>query len=253
MQNRNFVVRGGAARLGLAVAALVLAAGAAPVRAQDMTVYGTASADGYDTRLGLVGATVRPGGLGWAPLASLQVYGVSYESPTSDRNTVFAVVPAIGVGYRTPVGALEAKVGYSFQSDEGVPFLEGVGGRSGVVTSAQGNYWGGPVELQGITSYAWRPEYSWNQVQGSVPVWHGTAGSGTAPALNLGAQAVFEGKLAGSGSYHTWSAGPLVKYATGHHSSVSLSAGVKKRDFEDNSTWYASLGLVRYGIGLNLR
>jgi hypothetical protein len=236
------------ARRAAWVVAAALVTFAAPARAQDLTVYGTAGADGYDTRLGLVGATVRPAGNGWVPLASLQVYGVNYDNGTGGSSTVWAVVPGIGVGHRSAVGGVEAKVGYSFQSSEGVPFLEGVGGRSGVVASAQGNYWGGPVELQGITSYAFRPDYSWNQVQASVPVWRGTGDH--APSVNLGAQGVFEGKVAGTGTYHSWSAGPLVRYSTGHQSSVSLSAGIKNRNLADKSTWYASLGLVRYGISL---
>ncbi|HET6764369.1 MAG TPA: hypothetical protein VFH27_11875 [Longimicrobiaceae bacterium] len=245
MRIREFFVYSGR-RSALAALVVGLGVAAAPARAQDLTVYGTASADGYSTDLGLVGATIRPAGQGWVPIGSLQVYGVRYESATDVHNTVWAVVPGIGVGYRGATGGVEAKVGYSFQSDEGVPFIDGVGGRSGVVTSAQGNYWGGPVELQGITSYAWKPEYSWNQAQASVPVWHGASSN----SANLGAQVVYEGKLGGSGSYHTWSAGPLLKYNTGHQSSVSLSAGVKKRSFEDNNTWYASVGLVRYGISL---
>ena len=245
---------GRAGRTGWVAGALtVLAVAAAPARAQDLTVYGTASADGYHTDLGLVGATVRPAGNGWAPIASLQVYGVRYENGLNDHNTVWAVVPGIGVGYRGATGGAEAKVGYSFQSDQGVPFIEGVGGRSGVVGSLQGNYWGGPVELQGITSYAFKPQYSWNQAQASVPVWHGSASGATAPSLSLGAQAVYEGKLGGSNTYHAWSLGPLAKYNTGHQSSVSLSAGVKSRSTVDDHTWYASVSLVRYGISLGMR
>jgi hypothetical protein len=237
----------------VAAALMAMVAAASPARAQDLTVYGTASADGYHTDLGLVGATVRPARSGWAPIASLQVYGVRYESGLDQHSTVWAVVPGIGVGYRGTTGGAEAKVGYSFQSDEGVPFIEGVGGRSGVVGSLQGNYWGGPVELQGITSYAFRPEYSWNQGQASVPVWHGAASGATAPSLSLGGQVVYEGKLGGSNTYHSWSAGPLLKYNTGHQSSVSLSAGVKSRSTLDDHTWYASVGLVRYGISLGKR
>ncbi|MDB4951871.1 MAG: hypothetical protein JWM27_4520 [Gemmatimonadetes bacterium] len=253
MTKRIFAVRGrtgagGAAARILPAAALLLGLGTRPARAQDLTVYATAAADGYHTDLGLVGATARPAGNGFKPLVSLQVYGVRYETGLGAHNTVYAVVPGVGVGWRNAVGGAEAKVGYSFQSDQGVPFIEGVGGRSGVTASLQGNYWGGPVELQGITSYAFRPGYSWNQAQASVPVWKAASGA----SLGVGAQVVYEGKVGGSGTYHTWSAGPLAKYNTGHSSAVTASAGVKKRDTANGSTWYASLGFVRYGIPLRM-
>jgi hypothetical protein len=253
MERRIFAVREGAGRRVrsariLAAAALLTAVGAGAARAQDLTVYATGAADGYHTNLGLVGATARPAGNGWRPLVSLQAYGVRFETAAGDHNTVWAVVPGVGVGYRGPTGSVEAKVGYSFQSSQGVPFIEGVGGRSGVVTSLQGNYWGSPVELQGITSYAWRPGYSWNQAQASYPVWKSPAGA----SLGVGAQAIFEGKVTGSGNYHTWSLGPLVKYNTGHHSAVTASAGWKDRNTLSGSTWYASVGFVRYGIPLRM-
>jgi hypothetical protein len=253
MARRIFAVRGGAGRRVraariLAGAAFVLCAGARAAGAQDLTVYATGAADGYHTDLGLVGATARPAGNGWKPLLSIQGYGVRYQTVAGDHNTVWAVVPGIGVGYRGATGGVEAKVGYSFQSDQGVPFIEGVGGPSGVVTSLQGNYWGGPVELQGITSYAWRPKYSWNQAQASYPVWKSPSGG----SLGLGAQAIFEGQISGGNTYHTWSLGPLAKYNTGHQSAVTASAGWKERNTFGGSTWYASLGFVRYGIPLRM-
>lgn len=228
-------------------AMLLLLTGAHRAEAQQLTAYATAGADGYDTRIALVGATVRRDGAGLQPLIGVQSYLLRYGQ--TESNTVFSFMPSIGAGYRAARGAVEAKIGYAFQSGDVADgaFIEGGGGRSGVVTSLQGNYWGGPVELQGISSYSWRPGYTWNQAQASVPV--ARFGAGT---LNVGGQAVFEGKVAGEGStYHAVSVGPLAKFSTGHNSAVSASAGYKARDTEDG-TWYASVGFVRYGIPLRL-
>lgn len=237
----------GAARLslvsGVVLAAAVLAARGAA--AQQLTAYGTVGADGYDTRIALAGATVRLDGAGLRPLAGLQAYVLRYGE--TESNTVLSVMPSVGAGYRAAQGAVEGRIGYAFQSGdvEDTGFIEGGGGRSGVVTALQGNYWGGPVELQGIASYAWRPGYSWNQAQASVPV--ARFGQGT---LNAGAQYVFEGRVSGEGAiYHAQSLGPLLKFNTGRNSAISASTGYKKREGRDG-TWYASVGVVRYGVSL---
>jgi hypothetical protein len=239
--------------IGLVRRALALAvgagcvAGAGELSAQDVTVYGTAGVDGNHTNIELVGGSARFGGLGLAPEVGLQGYHLGFETVGGNRDT-WAVVPSAGVSYRLPVGQVGARVGYSFQSNDngGVPVLEGVGGGSGVVVNAQGNYWGPGPELQGIVSYNFGPDYLWTQAQATVPVLPMPPGR-----LSLGAEVVGEGVTSG-GSGSAFSVGPLVKWSSGHNWSVSAGAGGKfySGGATRDNTWYAHVGLVKYGIHL---
>jgi hypothetical protein len=240
--------------IGLVRVALTLAVGAGCVAgvgvlsAQDVTVYGTAGLDGNHTNIELVGGTARFGGLGLAPEVGVQGYHLGYDVGTTGNRDTWAVVPSAGVSYRLPVGQVGARVGYSFQSNDsgGVPVLEGVGGGSGVVLDAQGNYWGPGPELQGIVSYNFGPDYLWTQASATVPVLPMPPGR-----LSVGAEVVGEGVTSG-GSGSAFSVGPLVKWSSGHNWSVSAGAGGKFYSgsaLRDN-TWYAHVGMVKYGIRL---
>ena len=153
----------------LALAGVMVAGSAA---GQNLTVYGTAGLDGNDTHIELLGATARFGGLGLAPEVGLQGYHLGYDVGTGSRS-VWAITPSAGASYRMPVGQVGARVGYSFQNkdaSDGVPIIEGEGGGSGVVASAQGNYWGPGPELQGIVSMNFGSDYIWTQAQALVPL-----------------------------------------------------------------------------------
>ncbi|HSU14716.1 hypothetical protein [Longimicrobium sp.] len=224
-----------------------LAAGS--LAAQDVTVYGTAALDGNHTNIELVGGSARFGGAGLAPEVGLQAYHLGYEVGTGNRET-WAVMPSVGASYRMPVGQVGARVGYSFQSndDAGVAVVEGAGGGSGVVVSGQGNYWGPGPELQGIVSYSVEPKYLWSQAQASVPVLPMPPGQ-----LRLGAEVTAEG-ITESGGGSAISVGPLLKWSSGHNWSVSASGGGRfygGSSTRDN-TWYAKVGIVKYGIHLGM-
>jgi hypothetical protein len=235
-----------------AVRAFALAAGCAALAAgslaaQDVTVYGTAAVDGNHTNIELVGGSARFGGPGLAPEVGLQAYHLGYELGAGNRDT-WAVMPSVGASYRMPVGQVGARVGYSFQSnaDAGTALVEGAGGGSGVVVAAQGNYWGAGPELQGIVSYSVEPKYLWSQAQASVPVLPLPPGR-----LSLGAEVTAEG-ITESGGGSAISVGPLVKWSSGHNWSVNASGGGRfygGSSTRDN-TWYAKVGVVKYGIHL---
>jgi len=231
---------------------LALAAGTAlaagSLAAQDVTVYGTTAGDGNHTSIQLVGGSARFGGPGLAPEVGLQAYHLGSDNGTGNGDT-WAVMPSVGASYRLPVGQVGARVGYSFQShDGGVGVIEGAGGGSGVVASAQGNYWGAGPELQGIVSYSAEPKYLWSQAQATVPVLPLPPGR-----LSAGAEVTAEG-ITESGGASAISVGPLVKWASGHNWSVNASVGERfygGSSTRDN-TWYAKVGIVKYGIHLGM-
>lgn len=230
---------------GFAVPA-ALAMGA-PAGAQEATVYATGSIDGYETSIVLVGTSVRAGGLGIQPVAGLQVYRLDYQSGAVNVGR-WSVMPSVGVANRFATGSVEARVGYAFtDEDTDAPFVDAEGGSGGVNTAVHGNYWGSggtSPELQGIASYSWGSEYLWSQVQAAVPVLQLGAGR-----VSVGGEAVWQGQLAGDDRYSSRQLGPLVKWSTGHDSAITLGGGWKDSNSRE-PTWYARIGLVKYGIGL---
>lgn len=230
------------------LAGAALALPASPTAAQDATVFATASADGDGTSIALVGAAVRPDGLGLKPVLGVQLSRLQYDSGDADMSR-WGVTPSAGLNYLMPRGAIEGRVGYSFQEDgvEPAPFLEGEGGESGIVSALQGNYWGRGPELQGIASYNWGADYLWSQAQATVPLL--PAGRG---GISAGAEAVWQGQLETDGpgeAYRSWSVGPVLRVSTGRESNAVFSVGYKDSNILDDGTWYARVGLVRYGIG----
>lgn len=246
------------AGVGPAVGVLGALLLASPARGQEVTAYGVGAVDGYDTGLALVGASVRPGGYGIQPVASLQTYYLQYDAGTTDA-TIWSIGPAVGVEYRAPGGSLGAKVGYNFQMrDEGVdpddvPVFTGEAGGGGVTTSVSAQYWGGGApELQGIASYGWRSDYLWSQAQATVPVMRMDPG-----AVSLGGEVIWEGEFGGSDTFlddiapedsRAISVGPVVKWGNGRNLTVFVSGGYKDANFGD-PTWYGRVGFARYGIG----
>ena len=235
------------ARRAVALGAVMAAVAAGRLGAQSLTVYGSAAVDGEDTNIQLIGGTARFGERGWAPEVGLQVYHLGYESGVDDNHTVWAVTPSAGASYRTSVGQVGGRVGYSFQSDDdgGVPIFEGEGGGSGVVTAVQGNYWGPGPELQGIASYNWGSEYLWTNAQALVPL--ARMGAST---LRGGADVVWQGST--DGGSNAIQLGPIVKLSTGRNFSINVGAGWKHfgGDTTRDDTWYARVGAVKYGIDL---
>jgi hypothetical protein len=230
----------------LAVAGAVAMAGDARSQS-NLTVYGTAGLDGRHTNIQLLGASARFGDLGLAPEVAVQGYHLGFDAGTTTRS-VWAITPSAGASFRTPVGQVGARVGYSFQSNDGggVPVIEGEGGGSGVVVAGQGNYWGPGPELQGIATYNFGGHYAWTQAQALVPLMPFPPGR-----LSGGAEAVWQGSTR-SGGGNAIQLGPVLKFSTGHNFSVNAAGGWKHYGGSSTlgDTWYAHIGFVKYGIGL---
>jgi len=236
----------GFARWALPLLAAAMAGMAVDARAQNLTVYGTAGLDGNDTHIELLGATARFGGLGLAPEVGLQGYHLGYDAGT-DNVSVWAITPSAGASFRTPVGQVGARVGYSFQDkDVVVPVIEGEGGGSGLVVMAQGNYWGPGPELQGIVSYNNGADWVWTQAQALVPLLPLPPGR-----LSGGAEVVWQGSTE-SGGGNAIQLGPVLKFSTLGNFSVNAGGGWKHFGGSStvDDTWYAHVGFVKYGIGL---
>lgn len=234
--------------------AVLLAAAPAAVAAQELTVYGVGATEGDGTHLGLVGGSLRPEGLGLKPVVGLQLYGLRYDAGNDESGTVFAVTPSAGLQYRLAGGSVEGRVGYSFQQrdedtpeDADLPFIQGEGGRSGVTTTVQANYWASAPELQGIASYNWASEYVWSQAQALVPVVQLESGGN----LALGGEVIWQGEMDGDQDTRSRAVqvGPVVRFSNGRNFLVSLGGGYKDNNNDRDDTYYARITAVRYGIG----
>lgn len=232
----------------LAGAMLAVGGGvAAPVAAQELVLYGTGAVDGYETGIALAGASARLGDLGLQPVLGAQVFYLSYPVLGADRESRFGVNPQAGLAFRANGGQVEARLGYALVSggdDDGdTPVIEG-GGGGGLNTTVQANYWGGGPELQGIAYVSHGEEYLWTQGQAALPILRRDTGA----RLSVGVEGVFETDL-DEGEYDAFSAGPLLRYDTGRNFAVTVSGGFKDNTIA-NPTWYARVGVVRYGLAL---
>lgn len=236
----------------LLAGAMLVAGGAVatPAAAQELVLYGTGAVDGYDTGIALVGASARLGNLGLQPVLGAQVFYLSYPVLGADRESRFGVNPSAGLAFRANGGQVEARLGYALVSgggddgdDEGTRVIEG-GGGGGLNTTVQANYWGGGPELQAIAYVSHGEEYLWTQGQAALPILRRDTGG----RLSVGVEGVFETDL-DQGEYDSFSVGPLLRYDTGRNSAVTISGGFKDNTIAD-PTWYARVGVVRYGLAL---
>lgn len=230
-------------RAALAALAVMVAAPAGAA-AQELTAYATASVDGHDSNIQLVGASVRPEGLGLKPVLAIQAYRLGYESGVDENTTVYSVGPSVGASYRMEGGQLEGRVGYNFQSEDVDSPTIGEGGGSGFTTAVQAISWATRPELQGIASYSWGSEYLWSQAQALMPVMELDRGG-----IAVGAEAVWQGNVGGEGDYEAYQVGPVVRWSTGSQSSLLVGGGYKDSNTRD-ATWYARIGFVKYGVSL---
>lgn len=224
-------------RFGKTIA--VLGALTVPVAAaaQDYTLYTVGAVDGDDANIQLVGLSLRPEGLGWKPVGSVELYRLGYPAITEDV-TIWSVTPAIGLGYRTRVGLVDAKVGYAFQNDDRSDRLFFEGGQGGLNTSVQASYWGGRPELQGLAVYGWEDANLYSQGQATVPIARLDPG-----AVSVGGEAAWQGDLSDSDAYRSTQLGPVLRWSSGTGLISALSGGWKDSNFTDD-TWYLRLLFV---------
>lgn len=225
--------------LSLAVASTLLAHAAS---AQSLSIYGAAEAAGLGESSAILGASVGTGRQGWNPIAGINFQTYTFRlSPTSTATNT-AVVPSVGLEYRTHVGSVQGTVGYNFTNRDSklanlnVPVVGGTGGgENSPVVGLQGNYWGGIYEHQAIISYSTKSEYTWSRFRlGARPM-------ATTP-LYLGAQAVLQGTNK-FGGVHRYQVGPTINYHFSPNFHLGGSTGLTIHS-DDTKTGYASVEFV---------
>ncbi len=228
------------------VAAVLLAAAAAPAAAQEATVYATGSVDGNETGIGLLGVSVRRGGVGLQPVGVLQAYYLQYSvagAADDDPLSLWGAQPQVGLAYYGAKGEVEGRVGYNFQTggDDDVAVVEGEAGGEGLTTTLQAQTWSMRPELLGIASYNWGDQYLWTQAQAVVPLGR----------VGVGAEVVWQQQMGGDDGddfdYRATSVGPVVRFGLGTESALLLAGGYKDDNVRD-PTWYARFTVVGWGI-----
>jgi hypothetical protein len=217
----------------------IVAALAVPITAaaQDYTLYTVGAVDGEDANIQLAGLSLRPEGLGWKPVGSVELYRLGYPTLTEDV-TVWSVTPAVGLGYRAPAGLVDVKVGYGFQEEDGGDRVFFEGGQGGLNTSVQASYWGGQPELQGLARYAWEENNLFSQGQATFPITDLNPG-----AVSVGGEAAWQGDLSNSEAYRSTQLGPVLRWSSGTGLISALSGGWKDSNLSDD-TWYLRLLFV---------
>lgn len=252
-------MRIGISRTALAAALMGLAftaPQAAPVAAQGVNLTLVGETAGDDVSLYLAEGTWAAGGIGIAPVASLQTYLVTFDAGSNGTGSTWSVTPAAGLRYGMGDGFLQGTVGYSFKGDNDVVALTpnvGAtrffgGAEDGVNVTGHAQWWGtGAFGLQGIASHNFGSDYLWTRGRGTVRLNESASGD-----LHAGAEAGWQGELgeesAVAPNYSAVMAGPVVQWATENVSAL-VGAGWKGIDTEtapegEDSTWYMKVELV---------
>lgn len=206
--------------------------------AQTITGYAVGYVDGDETGLGLLGAQVRRGGLGWQPVGSLEGYVLGFPGALGEQTTLWSISPGAGIHYAAEDGAFSARGSYQFVMDEAedAPFF--AGGQSGPAATVQGQYWGATPIVEGLATYNFSSSFLWTQAQAYLPIFPVPPGS-----IDLGAEYVFQGDLDDEDT-RAQLVGPLVRWATGTGAFVFLSGGLKNNLGPAENTWYGRAAVV---------
>lgn len=229
-----------ASRLMAGLAIVACAAGVqAPVEleAQQITTYLVGYTDGDETTLGLLGAQIRPGGLGWQPVGSLEGYVLGY--PQGDgRATLWSVSPGAGVQYAGVNGAFTARGSYQFVTDEDSEASFFGGGESGPAATVQAQYWGSRPAVEALATHNFGSSFLYTQVQAYLPVIAAPPGS-----VDLGAEYSWQGDF-DDDTTRAQLFGPLIRWASGTGVFAGLSGGIKNNLGPADNTWYGRATLV---------
>jgi hypothetical protein len=224
--------------------ALIMAVAAGSAKAQSATFTFVGETAGDDISM-LLGEADFVFGMGeWRPVVGLQSFIIMDE--LTDRRTLWAITPSVGLRYATPVGFFQGKVGYSWTDAEEPVFFFG-GGETGVTTSLHGEYWGdGRYGLQGIGSYNWGAEYLWTRARGTVALMP-TRDGAVQGGLEAGWQGHIQDRATLETSYSAITVGPVLQWVM-PNVTAGLGAGWKHYDRGSidgtDSTWYARAELV---------
>lgn len=226
---------------GLVVGAGVAGLAAPPeLEAQEVTTYVVGYADGDETTLGLLGALVRPGGLGWQPVGSLEGYILGFPQG-EETATLWSISPGVGVQYAATNGAFTARGSYQFvggddEQGDGGDFFGG--GESGPAATLQAQYWGSRPAVEALATHNFGSNFLYTQLQAYLPIIAAPPGS-----IDLGAEYSFQGDFDDDDT-RAQMFGPLIRWASGTGIFTSLSGGLKNNLGPADNTWYGRVAVV---------
>ncbi|HEX6559305.1 MAG TPA: cellulose biosynthesis protein BcsS [Longimicrobiales bacterium] len=215
-----------------------LAVHATPAHAQlGWTFVGVGDFDTSDVYLVLGGVSVSPTRAGWSPVAGVTAYWLQYPLG-SDHQNVTSVTPSIGLKNSFGTGAFQARVGYSFSNKDDVPLVNAEASGSGVVNSAQVDYWGtGAMSAQAIGSYNWGSEAFWGRGRLGFRV----ARFGDVGSISVGPEATY---LTSSG-YNATRVGGVLGFNPGRGTTINAAVGRKFPSIGEDATYF-TFELVLY-------
>lgn len=198
-----------------------LALGASTLRAQAISVFGSAEAAGDKTSLGLLGASWAPGNLGWQPYATLLGYVVRFDAgaTTVSRNVI---QPQIGVRYQTPTQLTQLGGGYAF-SNQDTPGAFNVAAETGdgPIGAFQWDHWGnGSHALEAIVAYGFDTKFLWSRAMGLQRL------TSTSP-LFAGGEASLFGSTATTNDFMTVQVGPVLEWRFTPQFRAGIAGGFK--------------------------
>jgi hypothetical protein len=227
-----------------AMSGVAAAFGASPAIAQDIEAVAVGEVGGDDVHLLLLEGTARATRLGMSPTFTVQGYLVTFPDGEDGTATAMVVTPFVGLRWLTQSGALSARAGYAFRSDDlGIPFFGG--SEDGLVTGLQADYWGqGSLGLQAIASYNWPAEYLWSRARATIGFRQATDGT-----IAGGLEAVWQGDVSELAAYRVTQIGPVLQWAGRSGFVAAVGAGWKDTavtgEFEPHGqTWYAKMEMV---------
>lgn len=224
--------------VAFATAFLTLIGLTKPAHAQlGWTFVGVGDFDTSDVYLVLGGVSVSPTRSGWSPVGGVTAYWLQYPNGTGNQD-VTSVTPSIGLKNSFGTGAFQARVGYSFSNKDDVPLVNAEASGSGVVNSAQVDYWGtGAMSAQAIGSYNWGSEAFWGRGRLGFRV----ARFGDVGAISVGPEATY----LHSSNYNATRVGGVVGFNPGRGTTINAAVGRKLPNVGEDATYF-TFELVLY-------
>jgi len=227
------------AGLAFATAFAAFAGLAKPAHAQlGWTFVGVGDFDTENVYLAFGGVSVSPQGRGWAPVGGVSAYWLQFPNFGGGHTNVTTVTPSIGLKNNFGTGSVQARVGYSFSNKDNVPLVNAEASGSGVVTSAQADYWGsGAMSAQGIGSYNWGSESFWGRGRLGFRV----ARFGDVGSISIGPEVSY----LSSNDYNATRVGGVLGFNPGRGTTINAAVGRKLPSSGEDATYF-TFELVLY-------
>ena len=188
---------------------------------------GVVEYDTNETLLLLAGINFGRGGNGWSPVFGVQAHYLTYDRGLGDNADIFSVRPSVGLRNGFDGGAMQARIGYAFTSDDdddpdfGAPTTAAEDFGDGVFVSAGVDYWGNGSGLgyQALGSYNFGSEALWTRGRVTTRI----ASSGERGQIRIGPEVAFQT----SDDFEAIQPGGVIEWHRGSGLIVTLGAGVK--------------------------